>query len=385
VSGGFDVAVARTGEEVDRLEPLWARVAWGGEQAEHPYYAASIRLRAPRARPFAVIVCRDGAPVAAAAGRIEKRRLDTRVGYLTLFAPTLRVLQVVPGGIVAQPDAVGALVTALGGALRRDADALSLPALPVDAPVAAAVKALAGPLERQRLIPAWTGRRLVLPESFEAFLATRTRKIRFGVRYDAKKLVDALGDDLELEIARDASTFDRLVADLEQVASATYQRALGAGFADTVERRALLRLSLEHGWARAYVLRHAREPIAFWLCSVHDDTITLTSTGYLPAYARYRPGIYVLMRVIEDACEDPALRVLDFGPGRSGYKRHFSSEGYEETNVLVFAPTLRGRSVNVVRTAILGTAALGRRTLDRLGLTDRLRTAWRGSLRRARA
>ena len=90
------------------------------------------------------------------------------------------------------------------------------------------------------------------------------------------------------------------------------------------------------------------------------------------------------MRVIENACDDPALRVLDFGPGRSAYKRHFSSEGYEERNLTVFAPTSRARRINATRTAVLGPAWIARKALDRTGLTDRVKAAWRARLRTQR-
>jgi CelD/BcsL family acetyltransferase involved in cellulose biosynthesis len=293
------------------------------------------------------------------------------------------MLQIVPGGVVADeaaaiPSLVGAIRSILASG---EADALALPALPVDSEVIAAFAALPGPLERQRFVPAWTRRRLELPASFEEFLRSRSRKIRAGIRYDTKKLLEALGDELSVRVVSDSSSFDEVVSDLDRVAASTYQRALGAGFADTEERRALLRVSLEHGWARVYVLDRGDEPIAYWICSVHRDRITLASTGYLPEYAPYRVGIYLLMRVIENACEDPVLRVLDFGPGRSAYKRHFSSEGYEERNLTVFAPTLRARRINVTRTAVLGPAWLARKALDRTGLTDKLKTAWRARLR----
>ena len=47
-----------------------------------------------------------------------------------------------------------------------------------------AFAALGGPLERQRFVPVWERRLLDLPASFDEFLAGRSRKIRFGVRYD---------------------------------------------------------------------------------------------------------------------------------------------------------------------------------------------------------
>src|SRR5262249_40248357 len=98
-------------------------------------------------------------------------------------------------------------------------------------------------------------------------------------------------------------------------------------------------------------------------------------------YAQHRVGVYALMRVIEDACADPELRVIDFGPGDAPYKEQFSSRSTVERSIVVFAPSLRGRRINASRTAILGSALLARRVLDAGGLTDRVRSGWRARLK----
>ena len=136
-----------------------------------------------------------------------------------------------------------------------------------------------------------------------------------------------------------------------------------------------------HGWVRAYLLYRGDEPIAYWLCSVHRGTILLRTTGFDHAYASNRVGVYLLMRVIEDACADPTLHVLDFGPGDAPYKRHFSSESLQERSIVVFAPTTRGRRINGVRTVILGSALLARRAADATNLTERIKGRWRARLR----
>ena len=144
----------------------------------------------------------------------------------------------------------------------------------------------------------------------------------------------------------------------------------------------MLGVALEHGWSRVYLLYDGERPVAYWWCGVHGDTIRTNTTGYLPAYAQHRPGIYLLMRVIEDAIADPSLRVLDFGPGRSDYKQRFSNDGYVEQNLLLFAPRLRPTFVRATSIAVRGAAAGARRALDRTGLTQRVKTAWRRRLRR---
>ena len=49
------------------------------------------------------------------------------------------------------------------------------------------------------------------------------------------------------------------------------------------------------------------------------------------------------MRVIEDAIADPGLGIVDFGQGDAAYKQQFSSESRLERELVVFAPTFRGR------------------------------------------
>jgi CelD/BcsL family acetyltransferase involved in cellulose biosynthesis len=371
MADGLDVRAARTVAELERLAPLWERVPWQREEAELDYLLARVRHRPEATAPFGLVVVRDGEPVAGAAGRFESRRL---------LEPGLRVLRIVDGGIVAD-DGSGrtALVEALTAELSSArVDALMLPALPVDSELDAALAQLGGPLERQRFVHAWPRRELVLPGSFEEFLASRSHKRRARIRREAAKLEQALGDELAVAILREPSQLEQLVRDLDRLAGATYQRTLGAGFADTPEQRELARLGLERGWTRAYVLYRGAEPLAYWLCSTYRGTILLRTTGFDPAWAEHQPGVYLLMRVIEDACADPALERLDFGPGDADYKRRYASDSRQERNLTVFAPTFRGRRVNLARNAILGARLLARRALDETQLTDRVRSRLRG-------
>jgi CelD/BcsL family acetyltransferase involved in cellulose biosynthesis len=379
----FSVEVARTVAEVESLRERWEQLPWASDEAELDLFLARVQSRPGVIRPFAVLVHADGKPAAAAAGRIESSELRTNVGYRTVYAPSVRMLRVVDGGLVA-PDAtaVPQLLAALEAALaNRDAEGITLPALPVDSELYAAVGQLGGPLERQRFLTTWTHRWLALPGSLDDFLASRSWETRRGIRKTANRLDKAFGDELRVEILREPAHFEQLVRDLDRISAATYQRALGAGFSDTPEQRTLARVGLEQGRLRAYVLYRGGEPVAYWLCSIHGDTMFLRTTGFDHAYASHRVGIYLLMRVIEDACADPSLRLLDFGPGDAPYKEQFSNESAPVRSTVVFAPTFRGQRINAVRTAILGSALLARRASDAAGLTRRIKASWRGRLR----
>jgi hypothetical protein len=379
------VEVVRSVEDLERLRPLWDRVPWQREEAEHDYLLARQRLRPEVVAPFGIVVTRGEEPVAALAGRVESRRLATGIGYRTLYAPRVRLLQVVDGGIVANDTgARGPLLDALRAELAAGTiDAVALPPSPIGSDVFAAFAALGGPLQQQRFIAPWSRRRLVLPRTFDEFVASRSANTRWRIRRDAKRLLAAHGDDLTVEVIRDPAGLEQLVHDADLVARSTYQHALGAGFSDTPEQRALARLGLERGWLRGYLLYLRGEPIAYWLCSTYDETMLIRTAGFDNAHAQHRVGLYLLMRAIEDACADPSLRVLDFGPGDAAYKQQFSNESWRERNLLVYAPTRRALRINGIRTLILGSSVLARRILDAAKLTDRIRSGWRGRLRRS--
>jgi hypothetical protein len=344
--------ILRGRTEVEAHPELWETVRWSTEQAEHAYFLAE---------PGDPLVLFDGER--ALIGRVGTRSLDLRFGYLRVPTPRLRILRVV--------DAVGDVADLARLAL-HEVDVIQTPALPIGSEP---YESLAG-LQQPRFIPAWTRQLLVLPSTFDEFLAGLGRKTRSGVRYDAKRLEEAL--DVRVEIVTEPD--DAVVERIDAIAGTTYQRRLGAGFSRA--RAGVLVTALAHGWARVYVLWDGDVPVSFWWCGVHRERIRLNTTGYLQSYAQHRPGIYLLMRVIEDAIADPALRVLDFGPGRSDYKQRFANDGYQERNLLLFAPRPRPQLARGLNDAVRGGGAGARAILDRTGATQRLKTAWRRRLRR---
>ncbi|HZQ04634.1 MAG TPA: GNAT family N-acetyltransferase [Gaiellaceae bacterium] len=361
------VVIARSAEEFERLRARWPRVAWEREEAEIDWVLLRARTRPGVIAPFALVVGRE----AGIAGRIEERPLPARLGDRTVVAPRARVLKIVEGGVVGA-SAVEALRPVL-----REVDAVAFPPLPVGSELAGAARGLGGVLRRQPLAPASARRRLVLPASFEEFLASRTRKVRDGIRYDSARLEEAFGRARHVRTLHRPEDLEQLVGTLDLVARSTYQRAVGAGFADTLEERALARLGLERGWIRAYVLYCGQDPIAYWQCSTYRGTLFLLRTGFDRSYSRHRPGIYLLMRVLEDAIADPSIGVVDFGAGDAAYKRQLSSESSLEREELVFAPTWRGLRASAVRAPVLAGARLARRAADAARLTDGVRSRWR--------
>jgi CelD/BcsL family acetyltransferase involved in cellulose biosynthesis len=193
-------------------------------------------------------------------------------------------------------------------------------------------------------------------------------------------LRDTYGDDFAIKVFMTPDEIDLVFRDAEAVSTKTYQHGLGVGFEDDPLQRNLVGLSLERGWFRGYVLYLEGAPRAFWFGTVYNGTFHTGRTGFDPAYGDYHPGTFLLVRMIQDMCDDDAVDVIDYGFGDAEYKQTFGSENWLEHDVLIFASSPRAVRVNVVRTAVLGVDGLARRILGRRNLVSRLKRRWRNRL-----
>ncbi len=321
--------MARTLEELEPLRGAWDELPWEREEAAYEYFTTRLATRPNVIGPFAAVATSDGRPVGGLAGRLELRRLSTMLGYKDVYAPEARVLRVVDGGLAvgradALPTCSGPRPAMRCAAARRTWS--SLPRSSSARPSSRRFESLGGPLTRQPSHRSLDPPAARAPRHFRRL--PRLARSTGHERADPSRRAATCGGVRRTAASRGGARpvrVDRLIEGAERVASSSYQRKLGVGLADTPEQRAVARVGLEHGWVRGYLLSLDATPIAYWLCSVFGDTILLRTGGYDPAFAENRVGIYLLMRVIEDACADPSLRTLDFGPGDAAYKQQFAT------------------------------------------------------------
>ena len=328
----------------DRADARAARAAaappgtssrWEREEAAYPYFTARLGSRPGVVGPFAAAVFDGDTP------RRRPRRADR--GAPASLPPSATTSSTRPtvrappgrrrrdrddparGGDHARPDR------------RRKRSRPVMPrsrcCLPLEVGSSSPERSgrLAARSRGSRCIAPWTRRLLRLPGSFDEFLASRSHKTRKGIRRDASSSRPRSATGSPSRSCATLSTPNGSSSTPTGSRSSAYQRRLGVGFADSAEQRALVRVGLEHGWMRGYLLYLDGEPVAYWLCSPFRRRMLLRTGGYDEAYAGHRVGIYLLMRVIEDACADPALDVLDFGPGDASYKQQYANESREGT------------------------------------------------------
>jgi CelD/BcsL family acetyltransferase involved in cellulose biosynthesis len=383
-AAGVSVRVARSIEELEPLRGAWDRLRGHHVTADPDHYRAVLDATAG-ARPHAVLVERDGEPVALALGRVEDFTLPVRLGYRVILSPKLRALTLVYGGMMGDADEETArtVLAELRGALSRgEADVLRLRMLEVGTPLHVLAHSEPGAFLRPRFARPSVHYQVAIPGSLDDFLAERSYKTRRNLRYYDRRLVAQLGDRLTMRTFADPAEIDRLFADTLQVSAKTYQHAIGASFVDSPVQRAVFELGLRSGWLRAYVLYVGERPIAFWHGSAYRGVLGPGMTGYDPEFHEVRAGSYVLVRRIEDACADPEITLLDWGFGDAEYKRSLSDRSWVEEDLLVFAPSWKGIRANLGRTGVLAAGELLRRAQRNGKLAAAAKRRWRKGLRK---
>lgn len=142
LSGDCKIVAATNFEEIEAIRPIWEQMQ---RDEPHPVpnadidrYLCVVKTGGDDVRPHVMVMKCDGRPVAIMIGRIEKRRLDLKLGYKALFSPALRCLSIVYGGIIGHPSAelckvlIGEVMNVL---LRGQADLAFFNHLRIDSPI----------------------------------------------------------------------------------------------------------------------------------------------------------------------------------------------------------------------------------------------------------
>jgi CelD/BcsL family acetyltransferase involved in cellulose biosynthesis len=373
------VTVARSEEEVEDLRDLWRSVGVTNVDADIDHFLAVVRHSPNVVRPHVVAIEREGAGPILVVARMVDQEYPLRVGYRVLARPSARTVVVSFDGVLgARSEQDHALVLdELNRCLReREADVVVFQKVETRSTLSDHIHRSV-PSWRQRQGPAtvrWTAK---LPESWEALLAQRSSKSRRQIRYDDAKFARRYAGRTALRRLDLSEHRHRLEADLEEVAGKAYQRGLGVGTDGGPVQQALIRLSLERGWLRVWMLYVDEEPVAFWWGVAYQGVLTIGSPGYDPEFAKDRVGYFVLRRMLEDLCLDEAVTVIDFGHGDADYKERFGTEVTTSSDELLFAgrarPLLLQLAVSANSRLTLAAKAVLAHSAQAQGLKRRMR------------
>jgi len=382
----IEIRVITTLEEVEQIRCLWSTMQWH-PNGDIDFYSLIVKSRPEVVTPYVLLLSQNGEPVSLIAGRVENSHLEIKIGYKVLWRPKVRRLEVLYGGFMgkASDEINEAIVRKLLRSLNEErADLLLWSGVRWHSELQRQLRGLPNPLCRDYIARPTTHWTMVVPTTLSNLLEQKMNKKH---RYWAKRTMRMLERDFPGAVHYASysapSEMKQLLDDAIKVARKTYQWSLGVGFRDDDEHRKRLQLESEKGRIRGFVLYLKEEPVAFWICTVYNDTVHLDSTGYDPNFRKYEVGTALFLRMIDEMCQQK-IKSLDFGLGSAFYKERFGDSQFDETTISVFAFSLRGIFLSLLRATTQAPAEILRNLLSRLGLEQRLKTLWRRRLAQIR-
>jgi hypothetical protein len=377
----YEVKVARSIEEVEALRSTWEKMQ-NHPNVDIDYYLTIVDSMADILRPHVILFSKNGQPEAMAVGRLMRINMSITLGYKNLLQIKVPCLTILYGGLLGNwsKEISCILINELIEALKRDeADIVLFNLLRSDSQIYELAKKKPRFICRDHVTetnPHW---RMTLPSSLDGFLKKMSSKHRYWLNRLPRVLEKEYPGKVMYKCYRDRAHIEQLFTAAEEVARTTYQRQINAGFIDNKEMRRRLSLSADHGWLRAYLLYVNEKPCAFWIGTLYGKTFHLDFTGYDAAYKQYEPGTILFIRMIEDLSSN-CIEEIDFGFGEASYKKRFGDHHWNESSVYIYAPTIKGVMINMIRTMNLIPYKYILRLADRIKILQKVKRLWRNKL-----
>ncbi len=375
------VRIARSIEEVEAIREIWT--AWKGHRdSDIDFCLEYVWSHEQFIRPHVIVIYRNERPDAMLVGRLERARMDSKVGYLRLPGMRVRVLTFAYRGLLGNPSAENSeeFIKSIMNALRQgEADLALLHQPGVDSPIYQKALRMPGFASRDHLTSPAAHFLMRLPGNIDEVYGRLSTGLNADLRRKQRKILADFADTVKIQCVRDPAELHSVIPRLEEIATKTYQRRLGVGFQDTEKMRQRLNLCARKGWLRIYLLSFGDRLCAFWVGTVYDEIFVSDYLGYEPEFRKYSPGSFLLIAMIEELCRE-GVKAIDFGFGGGRYKEQFGNCQCLESSVYIFAPSVKGLVLNAVRTTTGVISDTVRKALQRTNLLSPIKRLWRGRL-----
>jgi hypothetical protein len=378
---GPRVRILRTISELEELRTVWT--AWGGHKdSDIDFLLVLLQSREEILNPHVIVVYRNAKPDAMLIGRLERRQINYKVGYLPLFKARARIITFQYEALRGNPsdeNCTEIILAILNSFKSGEADMASLTNLSADSFLYKRALSLPSLLSRDYLPVPQPHHLMRLPGTIEEVYLGLSSKHRKHLRSEGKKLQTKFDGRLKICCFREVAELETAISQVEDIARKTYQRGLGVGLDASPLTRQLFHLYARKGWLRIYVLFAGDTPIVFWSGAVYGGRFYSEATGYDPHYRDYAPGTFLLVKMIEHFCRE-GLQGIDFGLGDAMYKERFGNHSFEEATVCLFAPRMKGLLLKAMQTVTSATNNASKNMLARTKLLAKIKRLWRDHL-----
>lgn len=369
-------------KDLESLRSFWEEWQYH-PNSDFDHFKLICQIRKNVKSPLVIIYEENGKPSALLAARIEKNYLEPSIGYFKPFRiPAILLTVIYEGalGHISDEQANNFIDTIWKFLSAGTIDLVTFHQLRKNSRLLQAL--LNHPkFKKYSVDPVWAKHWVMdLPNEPGAVLQKIKSKHRSWLWNRQRKLEAAFPNRVEWHWLSYLDDIPAICRKLESVAVLTYQRALGAGFVDNEEYRQRFELFNRKGALRIQLLAIDNELKAFWIGKVYDGIFHSEATGYDPSLRVFELGNLIFMRMVDELINE-GIEKFDFGFGDAHYKRRFGDYCWYETTIKLFAPTVKGKMLRSIMGSFTMVDKSCRSVLEKLGLTDRLKTKWRNMLR----
>jgi len=207
-----------------------------------------------------------------------------------------------------------------------------------------------------------------LSGTFEEYLQKFSSKTRWTLRKKLTRFLEQTQPDAFREY-REPGSIRQFYMFARALSEKTYQqKLLDAGIARDESFAAELDRRAARGAVRGYLLMCEGSALAYMLCWVHRDTLTVDKMGFDPRFARLHPGTVLTYLVLQSLFEHQEFCIFDLGSGYYEYKEFFSTGIVRCADIFYLRRTV-GNLVVVLAHAGLNRVSEGlKKILDVLGI-----------------
>ncbi len=192
--------------------------------------------------------------------------------------------------------------------------------------------------------PAATCRYVSLPDSYDGYLKTLGKNLRYNIARRTKTLLEKLGGSLFAW--EEPATVGDGIEELARLHRKRWSDRHGTRSFSTERymefHRTIAREFLEKGWLRLYGLRVGGQIVAMLYCYHHMGKVYYYQSGFDPDWYRYSTGLVLCAFALRRAIEEGA-REFDFLRGDHGYKEAWAHDLRTTRTLYVAKPTLPSR------------------------------------------
>ena len=375
----FSIEIIRNFEELEQIRKFWEKVQW------HPftdidYFTKFAHAHEGFIEPYVMVLKRGDLPVTLMIGWLQQKSLNLKIGYKTVFKPNVRFLHIEYAGVLGDASHSNSemLIKHIMNFLaKNEADFAYFKFIKQDAPIFQLAMRMPSFLCRDYhpfINPHWA---ICMPDCFDDFIARFSPTKRKKMRRQNNLINRRFKDNVVVKCFRAKDDLETAFRDLETIASRTYQRGLMVGYDDSAQTHKEFIFAAERHWLRIYILYLNGVPAAYTTGYVYGKTYVGLAQGYDPAFKDYSPGIFTVLREIESLCCEGSIEIYDFGYGDAFYKRQFSEKKWNDAEVYVFAPTLKGVQLNFMRSLIAIVDKSIKIVLSHVNMLDWVKKRWR--------